>query len=277
MNSAIKTAALKACRHFMLPIAKFLLRNGIGYREFSEISKLAFVQVASEEYGIRGRRTNMSRVAVMTGLNRKEVRKVRDRLDNEDWDLDPSLSKPVNVLSEWFTSPAYLTPKGSPRWLPFEAHGNNLSFTSLVRSVGGDVPPGAMLKELKRAACVKEMRPGVWKALKRQYSPTGIDLFQVQRFGECLHDLAETIASNMQQPREAERLFEFRSWANQIDPRAVPNLKKLVRTQGEEYLESVDDWLGDHVLPRGSAGDGDGIRCGVGIYYFEERVSVQDA
>lgn len=277
MNSAIKTAALKACRHFMLPIAKFLLRNGIGYREFSEISKLAFVQVASNEYGIRGRRTNMSRVAVMTGLNRKEVRKVRDRLDNENWELDPALSKPVNVLSEWFTSPAYLTPKGSPRWLPFEANENKLSFTSLVRSVGGDVPPGAMLKELKRAACVKEMRPGVWKAVKRQYSPTGIDLFQVQRFGECLHDLAETIASNMQQPKEAERLFEFRSWANQIDPRAVSNLKKLVRAQGQDYLESVDDWLGDHVLPRDSMGDGDGIRCGVGIYYFEEPVHPQES
>src|SRR6056297_2543267 len=151
MNSAIKTAALKACRHFMVPIAKFLLRNGISYREFSEISKLAFVQVASHEYGIRGRRTNMSRVAVMTGLNRKEVRKVRDRLDNEDWTLDPTLSKPVSVLSEWFTSPDYLTPTGRPKWLPFEGQGNRTSFSSLVRSVGGDVPPGAMLKELIRA------------------------------------------------------------------------------------------------------------------------------
>ncbi len=45
----------------------------------------------------------MSRVSVMTGLNRKEIRKIRDRLENEDWDLDPALSKPVSVLAEWFT------------------------------------------------------------------------------------------------------------------------------------------------------------------------------
>ena len=61
------------------PIARLLLRGGIGYREFSEISKTAFVQVATKDYGLRGRPTNISRVAVMTGLTRKEVRRIRDK------------------------------------------------------------------------------------------------------------------------------------------------------------------------------------------------------
>jgi hypothetical protein len=271
MSSAIKIAALKACRHFMLPIARFLLRNGIGYREFSEISKLAFVQVASDDYGIRGRKTNMSRVSVMTGLNRKEVRKIRDRLENEDWDLDPALSKPVSVLAEWFTSPRYLGPRGSPKWLPFESKGDKESFSELVRSVGGDVPPGAMLKELIRAECVKEMRPGLWKATKRQFSPGGVDLFQVQRFGECLHDLAHTIGTNMEQQDLAERLYEFRAWGTDIDPRAIPKLKKLVATQGDLYLESIDDWLSAHSRKNQSGAPEEGIRCGVGLYFFQTQ------
>lgn len=268
MSSAIKTAALKACRHFMLPIARFLLRNGIGYREFSEISKLAFVQVASDDYGLRGRKTNMSRVSVMTGLNRKEIRKIRDRLENEDWDLDPALSKPVSVLAKWFTSPEYLGPKGAPKWLPFDVEGNRQSFAGLVRSVGGDVPPGAMLKELNRAGCVKEVRPGIWKAIKRQFSPGGIDLFQVQRFGECMHDLAQTIVTNMEQLHASDRLYEFRAWSTNIDMRALPKLKKLVATQGDIYLESVDDWLGSHSA-RSDSDFAMTARCGVGLYYFE--------
>jgi hypothetical protein len=268
MSSVIKIAALKACRHFMLPIARFLLRNGIGYREFSEISKLAFVQVASDDYGIRGRKTNMSRISVMTGLNRKEIRKIRDRLENEDWNLDPALSKPVSVLSEWFTSSKYLGPKGSPKWLPFESRDGE-SFSSLVRSVGGDVPPGAMLKELVRAGCVKEIRPGVWKAIKRQFSPGGVDLFQVQRFGECLHDLADTIGSNMEQQDADSRLYEFRAWSTDLDPRAIPRLKKLVAAQGDIYLESIDDWLNAHSLRHNSGTEPKGTRCGVGLYYFQ--------
>lgn len=270
MNLSIKTAALKACRHFMLPIARFLLANGVGYREFSEISKLAFVQVASNDYGIRGRKTNLSRVAVMTGLNRKEVRKVRDRLDNEDWDLDPTLSRPGYVLSEWFTSPAYLTGRGRPRTLPFEPSKRGPSFSGLVREVGGDVPPGAMLKELIRADCVKQVRPGTWKAIKRQYSPTGVDLFQVQRFGECLHDLAQTIASNMEQPKVHERLFEFRAWANDVESSSMPKLRKIVAANGQSYLEQIDDWLNAHRVTAGPEVTSQGVRCGVGVYYFED-------
>jgi hypothetical protein len=270
MSSSLKATALKACRHFMLPIARFLLRNGIGYREFAEISKLAFVQVASDDYGLRGRRTNMSRVSVMTGLNRKEIRKLRDRLEAEDWEPDPALSKPVTVLARWFTNPRYVGPKGSPKWLPFETQEHRESFSGLVREVGGDVPPGAMLKELVRAGCVREARPGVWKAVKRQYSPTGVDLFQVQRFGECLHDLAQTIVTNMEQEGPGTRLFEFRAWSDRVGRIDVPALKEVVASKGEVYLESIDDWLEARASEGESVSQGRSLRCGVGVYYFEE-------
>lgn len=270
MSSSLKATALKACRHFMLPIARFLLRNGIGYREFAEISKLAFVQVASDDYGLRGRRTNMSRVSVMTGLNRKEIRKLRDRLEAEDWEPDPALSKPVSVLAKWFTNPRYVGPKGSPKWLPFETQEHRESFSGLVREVGGDVPPGAMLKELVRAGCVREARPGVWKAVKRQYSPPGVDLFQAQRFGECLHDLAQTIVTNMAHEGPGTRLFEFRAWSDRVGPKDVPALKEVVASRGEVYLESIDDWLEAHASEGESVSQGRSLRCGVGVYYFQE-------
>lgn len=270
MSSSLKVAALKACKHFMLPIARFLLRNGIGYKEFAEISKLAFVQVASDDYGLRGRQTNMSRISVMTGLNRKEIRKLRDRLEAEDWEPDSTLSKPATVLATWFTSPTYVGRKGSPKWLPFEFRSDRATFAGLVREVGGDVPPGAMLKELTRAGCVKEVRPGIWKAIKRQYSPSGVDLFQVQRFGECLHDLASTIVSNMEQKDPNSRLFEFRAWSDKVDPKEVSALKEVVTGQGKDYLESIDNWLEGRTVKKDSPGQRDRLRCGVGVYYFQD-------
>jgi len=271
MASTIKTAALKACRHFMVPVARFMLGVGLGYREFAEISKLAFVQVASDEHGIRGRKTNMSRVSVMTGLNRKEIRKLRDRLENEEWELDSKASKPSAVLTKWFTDPRYLGPKGSPKWLAFDSTGG-LSFSKLVREIGGDVPAGAMLKELRRAGCVKEVRPGVWRAAKRQYSPGGVDVFQVQRFGECLHDLADTITTNyFLKQYSPEKLFEFRALSDEIDPKVLPGLRQIISTQGQTYLESVDDWIGAQLNAREAGSDSETVRCGVGVYYFESK------
>lgn len=258
----------------MVPVARFLLNIGVGYREFSEISKLAFVQVASDEFGIRGRKTNMSRVSVMTGLNRKEIRKIRDRLIVEDWSLDPRLSKAAGVLTKWFTDPAYLGPKGFPVWLKLESEAGGRSFSKLVREVGGDVPPGAMLRELQRAGCVKEVRAGVWKAIKRQYAPAGVDLFQIQRFGECLHDLADTIGSNyLEHSDPRNRRFEFRAWSETVDPRAVDTLRKLISSSGKSYLETVDNCLAANQLDSDSALDPEAIRCGVGVYYFESTSS----
>jgi hypothetical protein len=70
-KNIVLSALLKALR----PLARILMQSGIGYREFSEISKSAFVDVATTDYGLRGRPTNISRVAVMTGLTSKRSEK----------------------------------------------------------------------------------------------------------------------------------------------------------------------------------------------------------
>jgi hypothetical protein len=82
MQDTAKNNVLSALLKALRPIARFLMKSGIGYREFAEISKSAFVDVATSDYGLRGRPTNISRVAVMTGLTRKEVKRLREKNSN---------------------------------------------------------------------------------------------------------------------------------------------------------------------------------------------------
>ena len=63
-----------------MPVVRFLLKHGVTWNEFGELSKEAYVKVAREDYGIDGRPTNNSRVAMLTGLSRREVARVRDQL-----------------------------------------------------------------------------------------------------------------------------------------------------------------------------------------------------
>ena len=85
MEDKIKKQILDAFFVVLRPIAKILLRYGIGFREFAEVAKSAFVDVASSDHGIRGRPTNISRVAVMTGLTRKEVRRIRNQIEEAQY------------------------------------------------------------------------------------------------------------------------------------------------------------------------------------------------
>jgi len=95
MQNTMQRQILNALLVALRPLARALLRAGIGYREFAEISKSAFVDIATKDYGLRGRPTNISRVAVMTGLTRKEVRISRWRGNSGctiDTDVDDSAS-----------------------------------------------------------------------------------------------------------------------------------------------------------------------------------------
>jgi len=64
-----------------VPIVRILLRFGITWREVSELTKRVYVEVAQQDYAERRRPVNTSRLAVMTGLTRKEVRRIRDLED----------------------------------------------------------------------------------------------------------------------------------------------------------------------------------------------------
>ncbi len=86
MQNDIQRQILGAFLIALRPIARIFLGFGMGFKEFSDIAKTSFVDVATSEYGLRGRPTNISRVAVMTGLTRKEVRRVREKIKNGDTD-----------------------------------------------------------------------------------------------------------------------------------------------------------------------------------------------
>jgi len=135
------------------PLARLFLRFGRGYREFSELSKAAFVAVAAEDYGVHGRPTNVSRIAAMTGLTRKEVSRIRKRIDECKAAVTDRGTPLQEVISAWRTSDEFLGENGAPAKLPLT--GKRGSFQSLVRQFAGDIPEGAMRKELQRIGAVQ--------------------------------------------------------------------------------------------------------------------------
>lgn len=268
MSNQVRDALLSACKHFMLPVARFLIQNGVTFKEFSTMAKLAFVEVASDEYGIRGRQTNVSRTAVLTGLTRKEVKRVRDEIRDPSSSVDAAtLNRPAQVLSTWNEDARFLDMNGSPRVLSMEGPDQ---FRDLLRVVGGDVPPGAMLTELIRAGCVAEVLEGEYKCVSRVFNPSEIDAFQAMRFGVCLHDLAATYQFNMSSGDDGprQRRFERQVWNDHIPRGRVPRFEKLVHDSGFEMLKSFDKWLAENQSSSESV-DPRLKRCGVGIYFFE--------
>lgn len=255
----------------MRPLARMLLRSGIGYRQFSELAKTAFMQEALGERDSRGRTTNVSRVAVRTGLSRKEVARLRTRLASGaacgkcDGDSVYHSNHAARVLQLWYSDSRFLTSSGSPMALPFG--GDEPSFSSLVRAAGGDVPPGAVRAELSDASSIFEAEDGLLQPVKRYFVPADVGEELVVGFAHIVTPVLEGLARNTDiactQP-----FIQRLAYSDRLMPSTVPHFREVARDRASEFVQIIDDWLSSHEM-RNELIAGDNCRVGLGVFYYE--------
>lgn len=264
-----KTTALKALRLGFRPIARILLKAGVNWKELIEVCKATYVEVASEDFGIRGRPTNVSRVAILTGFSRREVRRLRDLLEQEAPPSFSRLNYATRVLSGWFSDGDFLDPNGMPRALL--AVGGNPSFETLCSRYSGDVPATTMLKELRNVGAVDQEADGRLIAKSRSYIPAPTDPQQMLRTGSVLEDIGNTAAYNLFRQEGDPSHFERRATNTQIPTHAVPAFRDFIEVEAQTFLERVDAWLTDHENP-----DTDNsVRLGFGTYWIENNNNIE--
>ena len=275
MQNDIQRQILGAFLVALRPIAKILLRFGIGFREFSEIAKTAFVDVASREYGLRGRPTNISRVAVMTGLTRKEVRRIRAKIEDGDQSVVVKATPLSEILHRWHAEAEFLDESGRPAILPFA--GDAKSFSDLVRRFGGDIPPGAMRTELKRVGAIAETEDGGLKVVKRTVHPKGAHEKLITALVHALYPLASTISHNVDPDLDDEPWTQIDTFSQSIRKSDMTRLRRISFDRLSEVAESFDDlFMAYETLHDGDKGNSEAGTVAVGVFYFEETDKSSD-
>ena len=202
----------------------------------------------------------------MTGLTRKEVKRIRD-LKLEDEAVRPTRrSPPADLLHFWHTDPDYCMADGQPKILPFDQE--EISFTSLVRRCAGDIPPGAMRTELKRIGAVEEQDNGSLKALNRFFIP--VDEKQRLEIGlrMGIGSLASTVAFNADPDHKGPIRFQRVTDSSWIDPDDVPNIQSMLTNQLREFMTKMDSQMGDLEIDYGKGDKSSKKRIGIGLYFF---------
>ena len=263
-NSKVLSSLLTALR----PVARLLMKAGIGYREFSEIAKCAFVDVATKDYGLRGRPTNISRVAVMTGLTRKEVKRLREKISSGIHAEPLRVIPPAEILERWHSDQEYLDSSGRPLSLSFD--GQPPTFTELVKKYGGDIPPGAMRTELKRVGAVTESDDGDLTVTKRYFRPVEQDEQLQRAFGQPIYALVKNIDHNIGHPAN-EAWVERLAYSTKIRCGDATRVRRISQDRAAEFVEAIEDLFSAYETIY-SDEDGEerpGV-VGVGVYYFED-------
>jgi hypothetical protein len=274
MNDTIQTRMLNAVYACMLPLAKLLLRSGITYKQFELVAKRAFVLEATTDPEGRGRATNTSRVAVKTGLARKDVKRIRDtlaaeRVSGASLSTDQS-GPPARVLHAWHSDRRFVGDDGKPRDLDFldETDG----FFGLVRAVAGDVPPGAVRAELKHAGAVTDLEDGKVRVVKRFYVPGNVGEKAITAMSGMVFPLVSGVVHNTDPTRNSEGFIQRFAYSESLDAVSVSAFRERSREEATRFIEQMDDWLAEREFADRQNSTRDSIEnrtVGIGVFYYE--------
>jgi hypothetical protein len=157
-------------KELLTELAVVLLQAGMTPKHFAELAKQAFVEAAGTLSKFRNGKINRSRVAVMTGLSRAEVKRLLSGQLSMTASSPAQQSRGERVISGWMSDHRFLDGRGRPLRLPIA--GARVSFASLVKQFGGDVPHRAVMEELRRLHVVRQIGSGLELDARRQL-PSG--------------------------------------------------------------------------------------------------------
>ena len=271
MPDSVKEGLLAAFRVVVRPLVRILLRHGISFAEFADVLKAVYVEVAVSDFKVERKRGTKSRIAVMTGLTRKEVSRIIEIAGTETEGIRSNLNRMARVLAGWHTDPDFIGPYGMPLEIRYEEEGlSAVTFSTLVKRYSGDMSTRSMLDELMRVGVVIETEPGWLKVLRRDYEPQSLAQDSFERVGEVVKNFIDTVDFNLQKEETGRSRFERIVYSPEgIRSEDMDLFDKFVNERCQALLEEIDNWIAQLDLPKG---DKESVtHKGVGIYHYIER------
>jgi len=257
----------------MRPLVRFFITHSIPFPFFSDLVRGVYVEVADNEFPVTGKRQTDSRITLLTGVHRKDVKRLRAQRHRV---LRPSRAASLGsqLIARWTTLPEYLDAQGQPLPLPRLAQSGTPSFESLVRSLNTDIRPRVVLDEWLRLGIAHlDEQDSVWLNVQAFIPPPGSEEMAYY-FGRNLHDHVAAAVHNMLGKPEPflERSVNY----NNLSPAAVKELTELAQQRGMQVLQELNARALQ--LQRLDSGQpGASHRINFGLYLFTEDEAVDAA
>jgi Family of unknown function (DUF6502) len=170
------------------------------------------------------------------------------------------------LLTEWHQNPKYLDESGDP--MPIRLRGRGGSFHTLARASVPTLEPSTLLAELKRVGAVAIDKNRFVHVRMRSLPVYKDNQLAIQHTLMSLHSFIRTLRHNLDSdPSNSDQLFHRVAWNGAFDRKLIPTLKIKLKRQGQDFLESFDNWM-----MRKAKGRRNNVRCSdaesvfIGVY-----------
>lgn len=259
---------VRALWHLLRPLVRLALHFNLPFTALSRLLKGVYVEVAEREFIVPGKEQTDSRISLLTGVHRKDVRRLRRDLSRADA-IPSTVTLGAQLLALWLTGSAYIDDNGRPLPLPrLASEDASHSFEQLVSSVSTDIRPRAVLDEWLRQGVVHlDDSDRVWLHADAFIPEQGFEQ-KSHYFGENVHDHLAACVHNL--TGGSPPLFERNVFSTSLSEESVEEVSQLARTKGMELIKAVSERA--IALERRDAGsEGPRHRINLGVYWYQQE------
>jgi hypothetical protein len=256
-----------ALRRVLRPLIRLMLSHGIRFQTFCDLVKSTYIQVAEEEFRLDNKEQTDSRISLLTGVHRRDVKRLRNEsLAVSSLSLQASMS--AQLLAMWSGRPEYVDSQGLPLPLPrLASKGGERSFEALVQSISKDFRARVVLDEwLRQGIATLDEQDNVHLAADAFVSPQGFEE-KAFYFGQNIHDHLAATVHNLSgiTPPYLERCVYY----DKLTAESVKEYERVAKSVGMRALHTVNRHAIE--LQKRDERKTDAIyRTNFGIYNFTE-------
>ena len=268
-DNVIKQSAIfNALERVLKPMVRLMLARGVNYVQFTDWLKHVFIETAAETFGDADKGINDSKISVITGVHRKDVKRLRELLA-----ADTSIKVPNNVnwgsqlVSAWLNTPSYCNGDHPIAIARLKKHGQEISFEALSESITRDVSSRALLDEMVRLGIVTLSDGDMVELVTMAFIPAKGEEEKAYYMGLGVGDHATAAVNNVlsQQPASFDRLVHY----NHFSAQSIEVIEKLSREHGNQLLQIINT---EAEMQHATSGEQkvNSKRFTLGVYFYTE-------
>lgn len=269
-QEAVSNQMIRALRRVMFPLVKLMLTKGLTYPQLMELMKSVFVEVAEQEFQLEGKAQTDSRISLLTGVHRKDVKRLRETPATEQSVANKATPLGAQVIARWLADQRFCDQVGQPRPLQRirSEQATQGSFDDLVSGITQDIRPRALLDEWLRLGVVTIDADDVVHLQLAAFVPQSDMDDKLFYFGLNLHDHLAAATHNICQTSQ-KPFFERSVHYTHLPASLIPQLAKQAETLGMQMLIELNRQAANSLDQTIEPVDTQRFTCG--IYFYNDH------
>lgn len=263
--------AAQALAAVLQPMARLMIDHGLQLPAMVELLKNALVNEAVGAYGLADKGSSDTRIALLTGVHRKDVKRLRKSPATATPSC-PTVSVAASVVARWISEPRFLNADQTARALARTPRRGNVGepdFTTLVAEVSRDVGARAVLDELARLGVVTLQDDGYVALNATAFVPQEGQSELFHFFGASVSDHLAAAVHNLTPDRRAPLMLDQSAFSQDLSAEQAAQLQQQARRLWSGVLQHfLQTATVAEQRSQGSAGPKHRIRFGV--YFHDE-------